>query len=62
MTSLRQTEQQQKLGDRNGTNNNCMDITSDKQAKSHEKTWIWLRKRYIEGENEYLLKAAKIIP
>ena len=38
--NIRTDINQQKVGNRNGKKNNCMDITRDKQRKSHtHKNW-----------------------
>ena len=36
-----------------GGKNNCMNISSDKLTKSHEKTWIWLRKEKLKRDNNF---------
>ena len=39
--------------------NNCMDVLSDLQVTSYEKTWTWLRTENLKRETEFLQIAAQ---
>ena len=51
MATLKQTEKQQKLENRNGKKNNSMENLIDKTVKiAHQNTWKWLRKKKLKRE------------
>ena len=59
-TQTQGTTEQQLEGNKNKKKNNCMDISSDKQANSHtRRLGHWLRKGDLKKETESLQIAAQ---
>ena len=58
-TILQHKYQQNKMTRKKREEKIFVDISSDKQAKFHKKTWIYLRKRNLKRENKSFLRVAQ---